>query len=111
MFSKQCSLRTGGFKAIWSKTVRTMGGYFILTDWVLVGFIPYDCFTNYEEIYTTDAGTPDYHFLFSNTMYYDNYQWNYFDDWNEYYRDAPSGVDVSISTQSHYVYVDNPDGP
>jgi hypothetical protein len=35
--------------------------------------------------------------------------WTYFDDWNEFYESAPSGVDVTISTYYHYVLVENPD--
>lgn len=100
-----------GAYLIWTKQVTNGGGYFIITDYVLVGFIPYRDTSNYEEVYTTDADTPDFHFKFEKTRRYDNYVWTYFDDWNELYVRAPSGVDVTISTRSHYVYVDNPDGP
>jgi hypothetical protein len=100
-----------GSSLIWTKTVTNGGSYFIITDYVLVGFRIYGDTTNYEEIYETDADTPDFHFKFRYTKYYDNYVWTYFDDWNEFYRSAPSGVDVTISAGYHYVYVENPDGP
>ncbi len=98
-----------GGDLIWSKTVRNWGGYFILTDYVLVGFIIYKDTTNYEEVYETDADTPDFDFTFKSTKYYDNYVWKYFDDWNEFYHDAPPGVDVTISATWHYEQVSNPD--
>jgi hypothetical protein len=97
-------------QVIWNKAVRTHGGYFILTDYQLVGFRIYRDFTNYEEIQSTDAESPDFHFLFENTKRYDG-GWSYFDGWNELYYYAPSGVDVFISTQAHYIYITNPDGP
>ncbi|MBD3158202.1 MAG: hypothetical protein GF309_05375 [Candidatus Lokiarchaeota archaeon] len=97
-------LRVGGWIE-WSKTVYTKGDYFILNRYAQVGWHTYMCFTNYEEVYDTDGQTPDFNFKFQNTQTANGY----WDNWIELSQGAPAGVDVTISTTQHYVYVSNPD--
>ncbi len=94
----------------WTKTVYTGGSEFQLTDTWHVGIIPwtgwYSCFTLYEEIYETDAQTPDFNFRFQSTQtaggYWDS--WNHLSSGN-----PPAGIGVTISTSYHYVWITNPD--
>lgn len=100
------SMSVGGWTE-WTKTVYTGGTYFILNENAWVGIHLYTCFTNYEEIWYTDHQTPDFDFKFRNTQTASGY----WDNWNVFDVNAPSGIGVTISTTHHYVYVTNPDAP
>jgi len=94
----------------WTKTVYTGGSEFQLTDTWHVGVIPwtgwYSCLTLYEEIYETDAQTPDFNFKFQSTQT----AGGYWDSWNQFSSEnPPSGIGVTISTSYHYVWITNPD--
>lgn len=104
----------GGSNLYWSKTVHTGGYWMNLARWFTMGllYVIYDDFTLYEEVYSTDTGTPGADFKFRYTQYYEylyGTSWEYFDGWAEYSAGSyPSTVSITIGTTSHYVLVDNP---
>lgn len=105
------NLVVGGYTE-WTKTVETGGSEFQLTNIWHVGSWPfsgwYTCFTLYEEVYDTDAKTPDFNFKFQSTQTLEGY----WDDWDVYSAGSPpSGIGVTISETYHYVYITNPDAP
>ncbi|MFQ5833137.1 MAG: hypothetical protein ACE5H4_10570 [Candidatus Thorarchaeota archaeon] len=96
----------------WTKTIKTYGDWFLLDDWIWCGFILYASFTLFEEGFTPDA--PENDLKFQNTQYilYGTGIWGYWDSWIEFYAErgysVPDGVDVTINTAQHYVFIDNP---
>ena len=72
----------------WTKSVHTGANHFILNRFVQVGIYTYPCFTNYEEVFWTDATTPNFNFRFQNTQTLDDY----WDSWIVYSARAPAGV-------------------
>ncbi|MGQ4914438.1 MAG: hypothetical protein ACP6IU_06745 [Candidatus Asgardarchaeia archaeon] len=88
----------------------TGGTYFVVDDtyyfkWI-IGWGAHD-FTDYEEFWSGSPNTPTYDFDFVNTkIVLTSGQTIYFNSWQEYYVNSPSGVVVYLST--NHVYIDNP---
>ncbi len=96
-----------GRTEIWDRSVNMDADYFLLTStyWHGWGYPTLACFTNYEEIYDTDAETPDFNFKFQ----YTTWTSGYWDSWNVLDVNSPPDCTTLISTASHYVWVINPD--
>jgi hypothetical protein len=96
----------------WEEEVSDKGIYFYLQQVVIVGIFPRLSFSLYEEGLNPDA--PDSDLTFRSTRYtqVSDGKKYYWDNWIEFYQNGgyavPSGVDVTINTVTHYVYIDNP---
>ncbi|MBD3160205.1 MAG: hypothetical protein GF309_15615 [Candidatus Lokiarchaeota archaeon] len=96
----------------YTRTAETGGNYFVLDDWVKVGFYTRRSFTLFEEGLVQDA--PDNDLKFQDTKAYasDGYPSGHWDSWVEFYQSqgsftVPSEVDVTINKDQHYVFIDN----
>jgi hypothetical protein len=97
-----------GSTQIWSKTINTGGTqlvlnyYFYLTGWNYI----YPDYTDYEEVFYTDTGAPNFLFNFTNQYWVSTNGTVYAaNSWQFYYVSAPSSVAVAINSNS--VAIDN----